>query len=134
MASGKVLVLDADDVALEATRQALEAAGYDVPILRTPFLLFEALHEETPDALVMEIEVPQIRGDKILEILNGFGAVDGVAVLFYSSLPEAEGWAFARGCGAYGYVPKAAGHGLLLARVKEAIEQSQADRVRVQLA
>src|SRR5687767_475867 len=134
MARGKILLLDFDDVALDNARSALEAAGFEVSILRTPFLLFEALHEEKPDVLVLEIDIPQIRGEKILDVLNGFGAVDGVAVLFHSRWSAEEGAAVARGCGAFGYVPKAPDSSGLVARVKEAVERSHADRLRGQLA
>jgi two-component system chemotaxis response regulator CheY len=131
--AGKVLVLDADDTALVATRNALEAAGYEVPILRTPFLLFEALHEEKPDVLLLEINVPQIRGDKILEVLNGFAAVEGVTVLFHSTLPEAEGLTVARAAGAFGYVPKGEGDARLVARIEEAVLRANTERLRGQL-
>jgi DNA-binding response OmpR family regulator len=131
--AGKVLVLDADDVALEATRHALEAGGYEVPILRTPFLLFEALHEEKPDVFLLEIDVPQIRGEKLLEVLNGFGAVDGVTVLFHSKLPEAEGLAFARTAGAFGYIPKSETGARLVERVQDAVLRAHAERLRGQL-
>jgi len=130
---GKVLVLDADDAALVATRHALETAGYEVPILRTPFLLFEALHEEKPDVLLLEIDIPQIRGDKVLEVLNGFGAVDQVTVLFHSTLPEAEGLAFARSCGGFGYVPKSEGGTRLVERVQDAVQRANAERLRAQI-
>ena len=134
MKQGKVLLLDYDHEALESARIALESAGFEVSILRTPFLLFEALHEEKPDALVLEVETPQLRGDKVLEILNGFGAVEGVAVLFQSSLPADEGVALARSCGAFGYVPKSEDRALLVSRVKEAVDRAHADRLRGQLA
>ena len=134
MAQGKILLLDFDDVALDSARTALESAGFHVSILRTPFLLFEALHEEKPDVLVLEMEIPQIRGEKILEVLNGFGAVDGVAVLFHSRLPAEDGAAVARNCGAFGYVRKSEDRSGLVARVKEAVERSHADRLRGQLA
>jgi DNA-binding response OmpR family regulator len=133
MTGGRVLVLDHDDVSLDATRTALEAEGFVVPVLRTPFLLFEALHEERPDVLLMEVETPQLRADKTLEILRGFGALEGVLVLLYSSLPEVEGRAVADRVEAIGYVPKTAGVPALVARVKEAVERSHADRVRVPL-
>jgi len=132
--TGKVLVLDADDAVLVATRTALEAAGYEVPILRTPFLLFEALHEEKPDVLLLEIDIPQIRGDKVLEVLNGFGAVEQVTVLFHSTLPEAEGLTFARSCGGFGYVPKSEGGTRLVERVRDAIQRANAERLRGQMA
>jgi DNA-binding response OmpR family regulator len=131
--AGKVLVLDADDVALDAARHALEAGGYEVPILRTPFLLFEALHEEKPDVFLLEIEIPQIRGDKLLEVLNGFGALEGITVLFHSTLPEVEGQAFARVAGAFGYVPKSETGARLVARVQEAVLRAHAERLRGQL-
>ena len=134
MAQGKVLLLDFDDVALDSARAALEAAGFAVSILRTPFLLFEALHEEKPDVLVLEIDIPQLRGEKILEVLNGFGAVDGVAVLFHSRIPPDDGAAVARACGAFGYVPKSEDRSGLVERVKEAVARSHADRLRGQLA
>ena len=133
MSSGKILVLDHDDVALESTRAALEAQGYTVPILRTPFLLFEALHEEKPDVLLMEVEIPQLRADKTLEILHGFGALEGVVVVLYSSAAEPEGRALAERWGAFAYVPKGAGSRVLMARVREAVKESHAHRVRVPL-
>jgi two-component system chemotaxis response regulator CheY len=134
VAQGKVLLLDCDDAALDGARDALETAGFEVSILRTPFLVFEALHEEKPDVLVMEIEIPQIRGEKVLEVLNGFGAVEGVAVLFHSRLAAEEGRTLARACGAFGYVTKSEGRAELVAQVREAVASAHADRVRGQLS
>jgi DNA-binding response OmpR family regulator len=128
LASGKVLVLDPSEVVLEATRLALEAEGYDVVTLRTPFPLFETLHEEKPDVLLIEPAVPELRGDKILEILRGFGAIDSVPVLFHSTLSEEEGQALAQRCGADGWVTKSLDRSALLTRVREAVERSHVRR------
>jgi two-component system alkaline phosphatase synthesis response regulator PhoP len=129
VASGKVLVLDPSEVVLQATRLALEAEGYDVVTLATPFPLFETLHEERPDVLLMDPNVPELRGDKILEILRGFGAVDGIPVIFHSSLPEAEAHALAQRCGADGCVAKGLDREPLLAQVREAMLRSHVQRV-----
>jgi len=128
MASGKVLVLDANEVTLEATRLALEAEGYDVATLKTPFPIFEALHEERPDVLLLDPNVPELRGDKILDVLRAFGAIDGVPVILHATLPEAEAAALAQRCGAEACVAKSLDRAPLLARVREAVERSHVQR------
>jgi DNA-binding response OmpR family regulator len=72
--------------------------------------------------------VPELRGDKILEILKAFGAVDGVPVLFYSTLPAAEAQALAHRAGADGCVAKSLDRTALLARVRESVERAHIQR------
>jgi len=118
MSKGKILVLDDSEIVLEATRLALEEAEYDVATLTSPFLLFETMQRERPDVVLVDVNMPTLSGDRVLEVSNAFGAFRETPVLLYSTLEESELRTMASRYGADGFVRKSLDRQLLLREVE----------------
>jgi DNA-binding response OmpR family regulator len=106
MTKGKILILDDSEIILEATKLSLEEAGFDVATLTSPFLLFETMQRERPDVVLVDVNMPALSGDRVLEVSNAFGAFRETPVLLYSTLEEQELRAMASRYGADGFVRK----------------------------
>ncbi|MDT0555771.1 response regulator transcription factor [Patiriisocius hiemis] len=79
--------------------------------------LYKCLHEETPDILVMEIDMPQINGINALRgIKNEF---PDMRVLIFSTHPEEIYALRSIKSGAAGYVPKTASSKIFMKALKQ---------------
>ena len=114
-----VLVVDDSEVALESAQIALEDAGFRVIALDNPLLLTSIIRRETPALILMDVNMPTLRGDQVLEIANRHGSIGKVPVLLHSDLPEPDLAERARQCGAAGFIQKTADEADFIRRVKQ---------------
>jgi CheY-like chemotaxis protein len=103
----RILVVDDSQICLEATAMMLEDAGCTVVTVDSPFALSSALVREQPDLVLVDVTMPGLTGDKLVEITlrNRTGGRAPVIVL-HSDRSEAELRALARSCGAAGFIRK----------------------------
>jgi two-component system chemotaxis response regulator CheB len=102
----RVLVVDDDHPALEATRAALEGAGYEVHTLDNPMMVAVTLRRTPADLVLLESELVTVTGKVVAEALrkNGLGHVP---VVLHSKLTGEALRARATECGVLGFVNKA---------------------------
>lgn len=105
----RVLVIDDSEILLEVTVNALKAAGYDA--LRAVDLasLDQALDSGPVDLILVDVNMPEMFGDDVVEFLRSQHKT-AARLLLFSDLPEPELAERARASGADGYVVK--GHGI----------------------
>jgi len=100
----RVAVIDDSEIILEATKEALTDAGFDVVALTEPSR--QALAGPPPvELIVLDVQLPQAFGDDIAQFLRDRWGVTAPIVL-YSSLSEEELKVRATAAGAVGYVCK----------------------------
>jgi CheY-like chemotaxis protein len=128
MSKGKVLILDDSEIVLESATLTLEEAGYEVAPLRSPFLLFKTMQRERPDVALVDVHMPALNGDRVLEIAHGIGAFVGTPVLLYSTMEDAELRAMAARHGADGFVRKSADREQLVSAVERWLRVGRARR------
>jgi DNA-binding NtrC family response regulator len=101
---GRVLVVDDDIVALEVTRERLEAAGFGV-VTRTSALGTSAfIRKEKPDFVLLDVNMPSLSGDALAKLI-----ADGdfrPRVILHSSQGRDALAVLARKCGAIGAIEK----------------------------
>jgi DNA-binding response OmpR family regulator len=114
---GKILVVDDSDVILEASAIAFEEAGFEVTTLDNPLSVAYQLRKNTPDLLLIDVNMPALTGDSVAKIVSSHGLSKRVPVVLYSDLPAAELEERARRCGANGFVRKGCGEEELVRRV-----------------
>jgi CheY-like chemotaxis protein len=68
---GYVLLVDDDSAMAEMYRLGLEGAGFRVKTLPDAMDLNDKVREDAPDMLVLDWEMPGVRGDEALERLRG---------------------------------------------------------------
>lgn len=101
----KVLVVDDSEIIREATRTVLEEEGFEVIGLDSPTGFSRTLVQEKPDLVLMDVSMPTLNGDKLVEIALRSGLHHCPIVLF-SDRPDVELARLVEECGATGYIRK----------------------------
>jgi DNA-binding NtrC family response regulator len=113
---GKTKILIVDDSALvrEAVAMILEERGYLVVAIDSVFSFAQTLNTERPDLVLIDVTMPAMTGDKLIEIAQKHHTWRCPMVLL-SDRGVAELERLARACGAAGYIQKT-GNAEILAR------------------
>jgi two-component system OmpR family response regulator len=103
---GKVLIIDDDETTLSYARRVLEKAGYSVltsdSALRMPMIV----QKENPDLILLDVEMPALRGDQVLEMSKLFDFLRKSPIVLHSAKSEEELKALVASAGATGYIRK----------------------------
>jgi len=112
----RVLVIDDSPMLVELTVGALSSAGYQASGALDLASLEQRLTEGPYVLILMDVNMPEMFGDDVVEYLRTQKKVQSKLVL-YSDIPEAELAAKARASGADGYILKGGGLEAVLAGV-----------------
>jgi two-component system OmpR family response regulator len=104
--SRTILVIDENDVVLDATRAALESTGYRVITRNRPSGSISAIFNERPDIVLIDLNMPTLSGEAILKVFGKSHNRPDSMVLLHSSLPLELLRAKANEVGAHGYIQK----------------------------
>ncbi len=99
-----VLVIDDDPQVRELVRVNLELEGYSVVEAGSADEGMEALEEETPDMILLDVMMPQVDGWEMLQRVQQRFGPGGIPVVMFSGKAEAGEEAESRG--AQGFVGK----------------------------
>jgi DNA-binding response OmpR family regulator len=106
-ASQKVVIVD-DNVSLaDVYKTRLELLGYTCFVAYDGIDALSLIQKERPALVVLDLMVPKIAGDQILEIMRGSDWGKDIKVLIVSNLNEADAPAGLRDQGIEGYAVKA---------------------------
>lgn len=109
--NGKVLVIDDSLTVLRSVREVLEAAGYVVHTINSPFGSTPEIRKFEPDVVLLDVAMPALSGDRVVEILRNNGILEqhsNTKILLFSSRSEDDLRLITKRCGAHGYVTKGA--------------------------
>lgn len=92
--SKQSLVLVDDDAAVAAlVRAALEGAGFDVETFTDPDEAIDHLRTACPDILIVDMRMPLMNGDEVLQALAHEGRLEGVRLFVTSEVhPPRSMW------------------------------------------
>jgi two-component system KDP operon response regulator KdpE len=120
----RVLLVD-DDATLRRTLSiGLRAAGHEVLIAADGRTALQALREDHPDIVVLDLGLPDLSGIEVLRTLRGWSTVP---VVVLSARAESSEKVEALDLGADDYVTKPFGMEELLARVRAAARRAGSD-------
>jgi DNA-binding response OmpR family regulator len=102
----KVLVVDDDALTLKTLGVALECRGYEVVLRNSAIGTSATILSERPEVALLDVEMPGLRGDKLVQLLhrNTVGPIPWV--IFHSSLPQTQLDRMARASSAAGAIHK----------------------------
>jgi len=103
-----ILIIDDSKTSLAFVSKALRQAGHNPVPVDNPFAVPGVVMREKPDAFLVDLFMPSLSGEKVVEFLRERHLIDAAPVIFYSDQPQAELEAAARRCGANGAVRKSA--------------------------
>ena len=101
----KILVVDDSEIVCDSVCSMLEPRGYTVVSLTSLFAFTQTLQAERPDLVLVDVAMPALSGDKLIEFSRKHHEGVYVMVLFSSRAKE-ELAALARQCGAAGFIQK----------------------------
>ena len=102
----KVLVIDDDEKALAVARRQLEAAGYDVITSESALKLPVLVQREKPDLVLLDIEMPALSGEHVLDLTAMFDFLRNIPIVLHSGKSEEELQALVAKSNARGYIRK----------------------------
>lgn len=105
----KLLLIDDSEITLQLMQARLRRAGFDVRIAVALGELRSILRGWSPNVIVADVHMPEMRGDELCSRLKATVAGGDVIVLLCSSLAEGELRAIAEAAGADGFVSKELG-------------------------
>lgn len=114
--SSRVLVIDDSQMILDLVVPALRAAGHTAEGALDLASLDAALSKGTFDLVLVDVNLPEIYGDDVVEFLRSAKKISSKLVL-YSDLPEDELAKKTSASGADGYVKKSGGLEAVLSEI-----------------
>lgn len=112
-----IILIDDDPLFANLVRSRLTANGHEVEYNQGAFGALTAVRRGTYDLILVDVQMPDIAGPKLVELLRGRG-VGSACILLMSSIPEDQLEAAARSFGANGYLCKGWGIEQIAARVE----------------
>jgi DNA-binding NtrC family response regulator len=101
----KILVVDDSEIVCDSVTNMLEPRGYEVIPLTSLFAFTQTLATLQPDLVLVDVSMPALNGDKLIEFSKKHHDGHSVMVLFSSRGPVELGKLAAK-CGAAGYIQK----------------------------
>ena len=105
--SKKIIIVEDDTRLAEIYKTRLELIGYTCFMAYNGITALYFIQQQLPDLVLLDIMVPDIPGDKILETMRASSWGKKIPVFVISNLNEAEAPANLRKLGIEGYVVKA---------------------------
>lgn len=103
----KVMLVDDDPYLLQSLIQQLNPFGFKITTLADPQHFWQVLQSVQPDALVLDIKIPEINGFELCQVVRHDPKWKRLPILFLSILndPETRQRAFAAGADDYLFKP-----------------------------
>lgn len=122
---GRLLVIDDNKVMRLLLARGLEQQGHAVTMAENGRRGLELLRSERFDAVLLDIQMPEMNGYQVLEVITADRALREIPVIITSSLDEVDGVARCIEMGAEDYLFKPLNPILLKARINASLEKKR---------
>ena len=121
-----ILIVDDDAIIRDMLRTELEAAGFSVIETENPALVLQMVMQQSPDAVILDVTMPLLDGDRLAGLIVNFRASSEsqVKVFFFSSRPPDELQAMVDAVGVDGFFEKKDGAAGVAKALPEALAKS----------
>jgi DNA-binding response OmpR family regulator len=117
-AKPKILIIDDDETLLGAVRRLLTSAGMDVITSSSSLQLPKLVQREAPDLILLDIEMPTLSGEHVLDFTQLFDFLRATPIVLHSAKSEEELQSLVARSSAIGYIKKTGNPLSLVAQVK----------------
>jgi two-component system, OmpR family, response regulator len=114
----KILVIDDDEKLLGAVRRLLTAAGMEVITASSSLHLPKLVQRESPDLILLDIEMPTLSGEHVLDFTKLFDFLAATPIVLHSSKSEQDLQSLVDRSNAIGYIKKTGNPMSLVSQVK----------------
>jgi signal transduction histidine kinase/DNA-binding response OmpR family regulator len=119
MRAHRILIVDDDTRLRQATRRALESAGYDVIEANSGTRALEMIRTYAPDLVLLDVGMPDLDGFTVCRLVKSDPEHAGTFVVMLSgSRTDSDSQVSGLECGADGYITRPISNRELLARVQ----------------
>jgi len=112
-----ILICDDDEGILDVTAMVLESYGYRVIPIINSLKVLDTVRKEVPDLVILDLWMPGINGEQLLEALKSNPATRDMPVIIISA--SRDGSTIARQSGANDFLEKPFDIDVLTQRVKQ---------------
>lgn len=81
----RVLIVDDDQLALDAMRAILARHDLEISTLADPLCFWETLEEVSPELLILDVNMPGVNGPELCRLIRGDVRWGGLAVIFVTA-------------------------------------------------
>ena len=99
-------MVDDEPFMAHAVATVLELDGFEVTLCQEWTGVAGLVRTENPDLILLDYDMPVVKGDSICEILKRHGAGERMRIVLFSAEPPLELARIAHECGADGFIPK----------------------------
>lgn len=121
LVTGNVLVVDDSPQKRELLSRKLKQVGHKVKTVEDGMQALEYLRDTTPDIILLDLFMPEINGDKVLQILKKNEQLKEIPVLVVSSSSDMDNVIKCIRLGADDYLPMPVNNTLLHARINSCL-------------
>lgn len=122
----RVLVIDDDEIVLEAIKTLLVGAGYHVHCLVSPIGATQVIVTQHIQAVVVDLNMPVMQGDRFISLLRSWDKIREIPTVLLSSAPPATLQAVAKDLPGVATVSKTAMHRALPETLARVLERARA--------
>ncbi|XGV98243.1 MAG: response regulator [Leptolyngbya sp. BL-A-14] len=133
-AKASVLVVDDDPALLAIVRSLLEPWGLKVTTLANPVQFWDVLETTVPDLLILDVEMPQVSGIELCQVVRNDAQWGNVPILFLTAHTDAETVNQVYSVGADDFVSKPIVGPELVTRIINRLERSRLVRQLIKTA
>ena len=119
--TGSVLIVDDSSQKRELLSRKLKKVGHTVKIIEDGVKALEYLKEATPDIILLDLFMPEMNGDKVLQIIKQNERLKDIPVLVISSSSDMDNVVNCIRLGADDYLPMPVDNTLLQARINSCL-------------
>jgi DNA-binding response OmpR family regulator len=112
-----ILICDDDEGILDVTSIVLESNGYRVIPVINSLKVLDTVHKENPDLIILDLWMPGINGEQLVEALKGNADTRDLPIIIISA--SRDGSIIAKQSGANDFLEKPFDIDMLTERVKQ---------------
>jgi DNA-binding response OmpR family regulator len=121
----RIMAVDDDEAALATLSALLQPLGIEVIALNNPQQFWEVLTESTPDLLILDLEMPNLNGLELCQVVRSDPKWYRVPILFWSAHTEASKIDQAFAVGADDYISKPVEETELVTRITRRLSRKR---------
>lgn len=121
----KLLIVDDDALLLDFLRTLLEPWGFTLTLLDDPKQFWDTLEQSAPDLLILDVEMPELNGIDLCQVVRNDQNWSELPVLFLSAHTDAQTLHQVFTAGADDYVSKPIVGPELVARILNRLERTR---------
>lgn len=121
----KVLAVDDDPLILQLLQHILEQPNFCLVTLDNSQEFWLTLTQMRPDVLILDVDMPDINGMDLCQVIRGDRAWDGLPILFLSACKDADIIQRLYRIGADDYIAKPFSHTEIMTRIYSRLERNR---------